>query len=182
MVRFCEKTPLVDGGGLKNTLENRVAAFLDKKNRRLRHAARRKVLVALGVDRWGSPNPSLMPATKTIFGDFMFGLDIRLPFITHRSRPLPRWSCNCQEGSFCMVYPTGESRRSARQVGKYYAWATVIGGDFHNIKRFMPDDLGGKVISANTTPLKTLKSSTRQAWKYLVTTTPVLEGRSSERI
>src|SRR5688572_3168660 len=31
MVRFVKKTPLVDGSGLKNTLENRVAGFLDRK-------------------------------------------------------------------------------------------------------------------------------------------------------
>ena len=31
MVRFVEKTPLVDGGGLKNTLENKAPGFLDKK-------------------------------------------------------------------------------------------------------------------------------------------------------
>jgi len=31
MVRFVKKTPLVDGGGLKNTLENKAPAFVDKK-------------------------------------------------------------------------------------------------------------------------------------------------------
>ena len=31
MVRFVKKTPLVDGGGLKNTLENKAPAFLNKK-------------------------------------------------------------------------------------------------------------------------------------------------------
>ena len=35
MVRYVKKTPLVDGGGLKNTLENKAPAFLDNKNWRV---------------------------------------------------------------------------------------------------------------------------------------------------
>ncbi len=31
MVRFVQKTPLVDGAGLKNTLENKLASFIDEK-------------------------------------------------------------------------------------------------------------------------------------------------------
>ncbi len=31
MVRFVQKTPLVDGAGLKNTLENKLAYFIDEK-------------------------------------------------------------------------------------------------------------------------------------------------------
>ena len=29
--------------------------------------------------------------------------------------------------------------------GKYYAWADVIAGDFHYIRRNMPPDLRGKI-------------------------------------
>jgi len=31
MVRYVKKTPLVDGGGLKNTLENKAPSFVDEK-------------------------------------------------------------------------------------------------------------------------------------------------------
>ena len=53
MVRYVKKTPLVDGGGLKNTLENKAPAFLDEKLGDYIKEHGRKVFVTLGVDRWG---------------------------------------------------------------------------------------------------------------------------------
>ena len=44
MVRFVKKTPLVDGAGLKNTLENKAPAFLDKKIGDYINSRGRKVL------------------------------------------------------------------------------------------------------------------------------------------
>ena len=42
-----------DGGGLKNTLENKAPAFLDEKIGDYIKERGRKVFVTLGVDRWG---------------------------------------------------------------------------------------------------------------------------------
>ncbi len=53
---------------------------------------------------------------------------------------------------FEWIYPTGEKQeKRTPKWGKYYEWATVIAGDCHYIKRFMPDNLQGKVIVTNTT-------------------------------
>src|ERR1041384_8673365 len=76
MVRFVEKTPLVDGGGLKNTLENKAPAFLDKKIGEYINSRGRKVLVTVGVDRWGLSKSFDAAGYETVFGDLMFGLDI----------------------------------------------------------------------------------------------------------
>src|SRR3972149_5190192 len=53
LVRFIEKTPVVDGGGLKNTLENKAPKFLDSKIGKYLDTHGRRVMVTLGVDRWG---------------------------------------------------------------------------------------------------------------------------------
>src|SRR6266540_2595906 len=53
MVRFVQKTPVVDGGGLKNTVENKAAKVLDQKIGDYINSRGRKVLVTVGVDRWG---------------------------------------------------------------------------------------------------------------------------------
>jgi len=181
MVRFVKKTPLVDGGGLKNTLENKAAAFLDAKIGDYINSRGRKVLVALGMDRWGLSKSFVEAGYETIFGDFMFGLDLPiairkisqlktlgnllLPIVFH----LP----------FAWLYPTGEKQeKRTPKWGKYYAWATVIAGDCHYIKRFMPDDLTGKVIVTNTTTPEDVELFKKCGVKYLVTTTPVLDGRS----
>jgi hypothetical protein len=181
MVRFVEKTPLVDGGGLKNTLENKAAAFLDKKIGDYINSRGRKVLVALGVDRWGLSKSFVDAGYETIFGDLMFGLEI--PIAIHKISQLKTLAALLMPVAgrlpFEWVYPTGEKQeKRTPKWGKYYAWATVIAGDCHYIKRFMPDDLTGKVIVTNTTTPEDVELFKKCGVKYLVTTTPVLEGRS----
>jgi hypothetical protein len=181
MVRFVKKTPLVDGGGLKNTLENKAAAFLDKKIGDYINARGRKVLVALGVDRWGLSKSFADAGYETIFGDLMFGLEI--PIAIHKVSQVKTLAALLMPIAgrlpFAWVYPTGEKQeKRTPKWGKYYDWATVIAGDCHYIKRFMPDDLTGKVIVTNTTTPEDVETFRKAGVKYLVTTTPVLEGRS----
>src|SRR5436190_5727346 len=82
MVRYVKKTPLVDGGGLKNTLENRAPAFIDQKLGDYINARGRKVMVTVGVDRWGLSKSFVEAGYETIFGDLMFGLDV--PMAIHK--------------------------------------------------------------------------------------------------
>ena len=181
MVRFVQKTPLVDGGGLKNTLENKAAAFLDAKIGDYINSRGRKVLVALGMDRWGLSKSFVEAGYETIFGDFMFGLD--LPIAIRKIGQLKTLGNLLMpivgRVPFAWIYPTGEKQeKRTPKWGKYYAWATVIAGDCHYIKRFMPDDLTGKVIVTNTTTPEDVEVFRKAGVKYLVTTTPVLDGRS----
>jgi hypothetical protein len=181
MVRFVEKTPLVDGGGLKNTLENKAPAFLDKKIGDYINSQGRKVLVALGTDRWGLSQAFADAGYEIVFGDMMFGLDI--PIALHKISHLKMMAAIMMPIAsrlpFEWIYPTGEKQENRTPIwGKYYAWATVIAGDCHYIKRFMPDDLQGKVIVTNTTTPQDVEDFRKAGVKYLVTTTPVLEGRS----
>jgi len=181
MVRFVRKTPLVDGGGLKNTLENKAASFLDKKIGDYINSRSRKVLVALGVDRWGLSKSFVDAGYETVFGDLMFGLEI--PIAIHKLGQVKTLAALLMPIAgrlpFAWVYPTGEKQeKRTPKWGKYYAWATVIAGDCHYIKRFMPDDLQGKVIVTNTTTPEDVEAFRKAGVKYLVTTTPVLEGRS----
>jgi hypothetical protein len=181
MVRFVKKTPLVDGGGLKNTLENRAPAFMDAKIGDYINSRGRKVLVALGMDRWGLSKSFVEAGYETIFGDFMFGLD--LPIAIRKISQLKTMGNLLMpivgRVPFAWIYPTGEKQeKRTPKWGKYYAWATVIAGDCHYIKRFMPDDLTGKVIVTNTTTPEDVELFKKCGVKYLVTTTPVLDGRS----
>ncbi len=181
MVRFVEKTPLVDGGGLKNTLENKAPAYLDEKIGEYINSRGRKVLVTVGVDRWGLSRAFSEAGYETVYGDLMFGLDI--PIAIHKLSTLKTVAALLMPIAgrlpFEMLYPTGEKQeKRTPKWGKYYAWATVIAGDCHYIKRFMPDDLQGKVIVTNTTTPEDVAEFKKAGVKYLVTTTPVLDGRS----
>ncbi len=181
MVRFVEKTPLVDGGGLKNTLENKAPAFLDQKIGEYINSRGRKVLVTVGVDRWGLSKSFVEAGYETVFGDLMFGLDI--PIAIHKISQLKTLAALLMPIAgrlpFEWIYPTGEKQeKRTPKWEKYYQWATVIAGDCHYIKRYMPYDMQGKVIVTNTTTPEDVETFRKAGIKYLVTTTPVLDGRS----
>ena len=64
MIRFVKKTPIVDGVGLKNTLENKSAAFLDAKLGPYITKMGKKVFVVSGADRWGMSIGFITRATR----------------------------------------------------------------------------------------------------------------------
>lgn len=181
MVRFVKKTPLVDGGGLKNTLENKAPAFLDEKIGDYIERRGRKVFVTLGVDRWGLSKSFVEAGYEVVFGDLMFALGIPIAIRSLKGlRALAKLMIPIvTRFPFEWLYPTGEKQEQRiPKYEKYYRWATVIAGDCHYVKRHMPDDLQGKVIVTNTTTTEDVELFRRCGVKYLVTTTPVLEGRS----
>ena len=181
MVRFVEKTPVVDGGGLKNTLENKAVGFLEKHIPDYINQQGRKVLVTLGADRWGLSKSFSEAGYEIVFGDLMFGLDI--PIAIRKLSTLKSVAGLLMPIAgrlpFAWIYPTGEKQeKRTPKWGKYYAWATVVAGDCHYIKRYMPDDMNGKVVVTNTTTPEDVQLFKDLGVKYLVTTTPVLDGRS----
>jgi|SRR3990172_327257 len=181
MVRFIKHTPVVDGVGLKNTLERKSAPFLEKMIKAYLDQVGRRVLFTAGADRWGMSMSFVEAGYETIFGDLMFALDIPIPVRT--ARGLKRMASIVAPIAgrlpFSMLYPTGEKQeKRTPKFGKYYQWASVIAGDCHFIKRFMPDDMKGKVIVTNTTTPEDVALFKQFGVKYLITTTPVLDGRS----
>jgi hypothetical protein len=181
MVRFVKETPVVDGAGLKNTLENKLAHFMETKIGSYLQEKGRKVLITMGADRWGMTKSFLDVGYECVFGDLMFGLN--LPFAIHTERSLKILASILMPIAgrlpFEWIYPTGEKqeKREPKWV-KYYQWASVIAGDCHYIKRHMPERLDGKVIATNTTTPSDVELFRQVGVKYLVTSTPVIEGRS----
>ncbi len=181
MVRYVKETPLVDGGGLKNTLENKAPAFLDEKIGDYIKERGRKVFVTLGVDRWGLSKSFVEAGYEVVFGDLMFALGIPIPVKSLGGlRTLARLMIPVvTRFPFEWIYPTGEKQDvRTPKYEKYYQWATVIAGDCHYIKKHMPDTMQGKVIVTNTTTPEDVELFKKCGVKYLVTTTPVLDGRS----
>lgn len=183
MVRYVKETPLVDGGGLKNTLENKAPVFIENNSvlRDYVNSLGRKALMVVGVDRWGLSQSFVDLKYDTVFGDLMFGLDI--PIALHSLGQLKTLAALLMPIAgrlpFEWLYPTGEKQeKRTPKWGKYYDWATVIAGDFHVIHRFMPDKLDGKVIVTNTTTPPDIETFRKAGVKYLITTTPVMDGRS----
>jgi hypothetical protein len=181
LVRYIEKTPVVDGGGLKNTLENKAPAFLDQRIGDYINTHGRKVMMTVGVDRWGLSKSFVEAGYETVFCDLMFVLDVPIPIRSIRGlRTLAALLIPVvTRFPFEWLYPTGEKQEvRVPKWEKWYKWATVVAGDCHYVKRHMPDDMHGKVIVTNTTTPEDVELFRKAGVKYLLTTTPVLDGRS----
>lgn len=179
MIRGVKNTPVVDGAGLKNTLELRLAPFVDEKLGG--YVREKKALVTSGADRWGMSKSFLDDGYECVFGDLMFALGV--PIALHSERALKTLAALLMPIAgrlpFEWVYPIGEKQEiRTPKWTKYYNWATVVAGDAHYVKRHMPDRMDGKVVVTNTTTPEDVALFRRSGVKYLVTSTPVLEGRS----
>lgn len=179
MVRFVKETPLVDGAGIKNTLENGLASFIDTHIGD--YFQEKKAFITLGVDRWGLTTSFLDAGYECVFGDLMFGLG--LPFAVHSASSLKTLAAIMMPIAgrlpFEWIYPTGEKQEVRDPKWEsYYQWGNVIAGDCHYVKRHMPNRLEGKVIATNTTTPEDVELFRSIGVKYLVTTSPVMDGRS----
>lgn len=173
-----------DGNGVKGLLERRAFQALEKhlnekENKTLKGMP---ALLTTAVDRYGMGEAMVDAGLNMTFGDLMFALGIPiairklsavrlmaavlLPIITN----LP----------FTWFYALGSEQDKPPQPkwGKYYQQAQVLGGDFIQIRQYMPDDLTGKIIVTNTTTSKNVEELRKRNLHILVTVTPRLEGRS----
>jgi hypothetical protein len=182
MVRFIKETPVVDGTGLKNTLERKAAPFVEAKlGDYVKKMGGKKAFVMTGADRWGLTHGFVEAGYECTFGDFMFSLGIPIPLHTEKQLKSLAGIVMPLAGRlpFEWVYPIGEKQEERKpKYPKWFQWGTVIAGDCHYIKRYMPDDMQGKVVVTNTTTPEDVELFRKCGVNYLVTTTPVLDGRS----
>jgi hypothetical protein len=182
MVRFIKQTPVVDGTGLKNSLENKAAPFVEAKlGDYIMKNGGKKAFVMTGADRWGLAHGFVKAGYECTFGDFMFSLGIPIPLHTEKQLKSLAAILMPLAGRlpFEWVYPTGEKQEERKpKYPKWFGWGTVIAGDCHYIKRYMPDDMKGKVVVTNTTTPQDVELFRKCGVKTLVTTTPVMDGRS----
>jgi hypothetical protein len=182
MVRFIKQTPVVDGTGLKNTLERKAASFVEARlGDYIQKNGGKKAFVMTGADRWGLAHGFVQAGYECVFGDMMFSLGINIPLHTEKQLKTLAAVLMPIAGRvpFEWVYPIGEKQEERKpKHEKWFRWGTVIAGDCHYIKRYMCDDMSSKVVVTNTTTPEDVELFRKCGLKYLVTTTPVLDGRS----
>ncbi|MGH2522619.1 MAG: quinate 5-dehydrogenase, partial [Anaerolineales bacterium] len=179
LVKDVKKTPYVDGGGLKETLERRVMQVVEKKIGA--EIQPKTAFLVAGITRYGMTESFIEAGYTCVFGDLMFGLDVPIPInsmgaLGNLARVLMPVVGRMP---LSMLYPTGEKQEQvAPKYEKYYQGNSVTAGDFLYIKQHLPEDMRGKVIVTNTTTEADVALLKARGVKYLVTTTPVIEGRS----
>ena len=173
-----------DGNGVKGLLERRAFQYLERylNEKEGRSLKGMKALQTNAVDRYGMAEAMVDSGLDVTFGDFMFALGmpfalktlagvrvvaaLLLPVVTQF--PVP-W-----------LYALGSEQDKPPQPRwqKYYREATVLAGDFIQVRQYMPDDLTGKIIVTNTTTSKNVEELRKRNLHILVTVTPRLDGRS----
>nr|MBO2470893.1 quinate 5-dehydrogenase [Bacillota bacterium] len=179
LARAAVRTPIVDGSGLKNTLERRVIRYLREEG--LVDFRGRTVLMVASVDRFGMAEELAKTGCDLIIGDLMFvlGLPVPLRSLGTFVRVARLLAPIVVQLPISVLYPTGEKQTATKpKFQKYYQWADVIAGDFHFIRRHMPDDLTGKTVITQTITKKDVDELKRRGVRLLVTSTPELNGRS----
>jgi hypothetical protein len=173
-----------DGNGVKGILERRAFAALEKHLNQEEGKTLRGMpaLLTTAVDRYGMGEAMIDAGLHLTIGDLMFALGLPIPvrrlstvrLIAAVLLPV------ITQLPFSYFYALGSEQDKPPQQkwDKYYQRAQVLGGDFIQIRQYMPDDLTGKIVVTNTTTAKNVEELRKRNLHILVTVTPRLEGRS----
>ncbi|MFP4498847.1 MAG: quinate 5-dehydrogenase [Vulcanimicrobiota bacterium] len=182
LFKTVKETPVVDGSGLKNSLERSVIQKLaDDPRFTLKH---RNCLLVCGMDRFGMAESLVEAGCNMIFGDLVFALDVDKPLKTldELEEQADKLFPEISRLPIGFVYPTGNKQETYAELDekhtRLYEWADIIAGDFHYIRRHLTPRLDGRDIITNTVTNDDIEILKEKGVRYLVTTTPELKGRS----
>jgi hypothetical protein len=179
LVAGAKKTPVVDGSGLKHTLEREAIRTLQREG--TVDFSKERVLLVSAVDRFGMAQALVEAGAQVVFADLMFGLGLNIP--------LTKYSQVERFGSivlplvtrlpFKWFYPTGEKQEERTpKFPKAFADATLIAGDWHYIRRYAPEDMKGKTVLTQTLRKADLELLKQWGVSRAITTTPVVAGET----
>lgn len=143
----------------------------------------KNVLLTCALDRFGMAQALQDTGSTVLYGDVMFALGVSLPIykLSVLQGVVTVLAPIAVQLPFTWLYPTGSKQEESpdkHKYAKHYAWADVIAGDYHMIRKYMPDDLTGKVIITNTITPSDVEFLKQRHVKELITTTPNIGGRS----
>ncbi|MEZ8220723.1 hypothetical protein GG496_000890 [Candidatus Fervidibacteria bacterium JGI MDM2 JNZ-1-D12] len=186
LAQLVKQTPVVDGSGLKDTMEREAVHWLQRNG--IVDFRNRKVLLVSAIDRFGMAEEFWRLGADLRVGDLAFGLGIPLLIKSRRvyetlgALLLPL----IVQFPISWIYPTGkEQERIEPRFERFYLWAEVIAGDFLLIRKHLPIPrpsspvpLLGKIILTNTTTKDDVELLRQLGVSLLITTTPELDGRT----
>jgi len=181
LARAAKTTPVVDGSGLKDTLERAAIRWLQSEN--IIQFKNAKVGLTSAADRFGMAEEFVRVGADVTFADFIFILSWPFKMKTLRAvRNAARVVLPIAGRlPFSLLYPTGEKQNQivdSKLHRRFFEENEVVAGDFLLIKRYLPLDLKGKTIITNTVTASDVELLRERGAQMLVTTTPEFGGRS----
>jgi hypothetical protein len=143
-----------------------------------------RVLMVSALDRFGMAESFAGLNADVIYGDLIFALGLPLPIKSVKTleRVARIVAPLLTKLPFELFYPIGnkqENKNKLRSIyKKYYHEADIIAGDYHYIKKYMPEQMNNKIIITNTVTDSDVKLLRDIGVQKLITTTPELKGRS----
>ena len=179
LIAGVKKTPVVDGSGLKHTLERTTIHRLQDEG--IVDFKHENVLLVSAVDRYGMAQALDQLCPNVVYGDVLFGLGLPIPLRSYRAVErigritLPIVTrCPIQ-----WFYPTGEKQETrSPKHERYFQEATLICGDWHYIRRYAPNQLTGKTILTQTLRAADLEWLKSLGVARAITTTPPMGGET----
>jgi hypothetical protein len=181
LAREAKTTPVVDGSGIKHTLEPMIIRRLVSDG--IIDFAGKHILVLSGVDRYAMACALGELGCPTVYGDLIFALGIPIPIRSLRGlhfvgRTLLPIICRLP---MSWLYPTGAKQDKPPSAGKerLFAQSEIIAGDWHLLRRYLPRNMQDKIIITNTTTADDVVMLKERGVQLLITTTPrMASGRS----
>lgn len=177
LARIARTTPVVDGSGVKNTLERKTILYLRENG--LVDFSGSNVLVVCAVDRFGMAQTVAKLTKRAIYGDLMFSLGVPIPMRSYATvrAVAATFLPIVSRLPFKWIYPTGSKQESSQpKYQKYYEWADVIAGDYHFIKKTLPTVesglLKGKILITNTLTSSDTAQLAERKLRMFVTSMP----------
>lgn len=178
-IRNVRQTPVVDGSGLKHTLERRAIHWLQETG--VVDFKQERALLVSAVDRYGMAQALDEVCPNVVYGDLMFGVGLPIPLRSYRAVArlgrvlLPIIT----QLPFKWVYPTGEKQESRTpKFQKTWDESTFICGDSLYVLRYAPDKLVGKTILTQSVRAANLEWLRQAGVRRVITTTPVINGET----
>lgn len=172
-------SPVVDGSGLKHTLERETIRRLQRDGTVDFKSS--KTLLVSAVDRFGMAEALAAAGGQVTFGDLLFAFGLPIPVrkyetvLTLGKLTLPLVTSL----PFKWVYPTGKKQEERKpKFVQEFLNADVIAGDWHYIHRYMPDKLPGKTIITQTLRNADFDLLRSAGVKQVITTTPLMGGET----
>lgn len=178
LVKNVHQTPVVDGRGLKFTLERRVFELATPFLKGKPHF--HKAFIPMAVDRQGLAQAVSEVTDEVIIGDFMVALDLPIPLKGMKSFRRAAKIMLPIVSYFPMgllFYGSGGTEHEPKYI-RFWEESDLLAGDFLFMKKYMIEDLVGKTVITNTTTEDNVELLRSRGVKMVITTTPRYEGRS----
>jgi len=178
LVQDVHRTPVVDGRGLKHTLERRVFELAAPALGGRPHF--RRAFVPVAVDRLGLAEAAAYASDEVVIGDLMVALGIPIPvrgIDAYRKLARLLFPIVSYFPMSMLFYGSGGAEAEPKYK-RYWQEADLIAGDFMFMRKYLPDDLTGKTVITNTTTAENIELLRVRGVHQVITTTPRYEGRS----